>query len=137
MSELLLQKELLAKPRELGAAACAGCAFAQLGCPKQGSGDCPPPQVIESKLATTLLNDDAASEVWATPNGTFRATISPLTEPKPKEALSAIQSIHIEQGRIVIVKTDKSTKNERAPKLKGQPLGDFAASVLLSAKRAK
>lgn len=138
MSEVLLEDKLVARPRELGAVACAGCPFAQLGCPKQGTGDCPPPQYVESRVAAVLLDDDSADRVWASQEGNYYASIKPLVTKKPKEqVLDDIQSIRIEQGRVSIVRNQKATQSERIPKLKGRSLGEFAAALLLSAKRAK
>lgn len=68
MSEIAvktIERPIKLPTQELGAVACAGCPFVQLGCPKAGSGDCPPPAVIESKSARALLEDDSISNVQA------------------------------------------------------------------------
>lgn len=138
MSELLLEDKPVIRPRELGAVACAGCPFAQLGCPKQGTGDCPPPQVVESKVAAALLDDDSAGQVWASSGGSYFATVTPPPMTKPKEqTLGDVHSIHIERGQVSVVRSGNATRRERIPKLKGASLGEFAATLLLSARRAK
>lgn len=138
MNEVLLEDKPVARPRELGAVACAGCPFAQLGCPRQGTGDCPPPQYIESKVAAVLLEDDSVRQVWASPGGGYFAPLVPPPMTKPKEqTLGDVQSIHIERGQVSVVQSGNVTRRERIPKLKGASLGEFAATLLLSAKRAK
>lgn len=138
MSEILLEDKPVARPRDLGVVACAGCPFAQLGCPSRDTGDCPPPRVVESKVAAVLLEDDSAGQVWASPRGSYFATVTPPSMTKPKEqTLRDVQSIHIERGQVSVVQSGNVTRRERIPKLKGASLGEFAATLLLSAKRAK
>lgn len=138
MSELLLNKERnrpVVRPRELGAVACAGCPFAELGCPKQGSGDCPPPEVIEAKQAAPLLEDDRFSTVWATEGG-YEGILQ-----KPKERLK-IEPIPITVPTVNRAPAPKLERPQQSvtpikPVRRGQPLAEFIAELLLPTPKAK
>lgn len=139
MSEVVLKKELaqpVPRPRELGAVACAGCPFAQLGCPKEGTGDCPPPQVAEAKQAATLLEDDRFGRVWATEGG-YQGVLE-----KPKElGVKPVMLPAAEKKPVVQpaarIERPKQVVAPKPPVRRGQSVGEFVAALLLPTAKAK
>lgn len=140
MSEILVKKELTARPRDLGAVACASCPFAELGCPKQGTGDCPPPEVIEAKQAAALFNNKDVNTIWATEGG-FEGVLE-----KPKENLRNIASMSSIVASPQTVKRPinkpipkiekpKQIVAPKPPKQRGQLFGEFVASLLLPTRK--
>lgn len=139
MSELLRGNErtLAAGLRQgLGVAACAGCPFAELGCPSKGTGDCPPPEVIESKQATPLLENDDADEVWAGADGGFYGLRKPK-EQFAKQVAGIEPVLQIPRGGLVTIPKGEAVRAKRQPRQLTRPFGDLAVGILLPAKKAK
>lgn len=136
MNEVLIKKELVARPRELGAVACAGCPFAELGCPKQGTGECPPPEVVEAKQVRVLLEDDRFDTVWATNDG-FQAV---RRKPSEGGAILSLQPPTGDRRRQATTKTERHSQPERQKprpaRKRGQSVGEFVATLLLPGQKA-
>ncbi len=129
-------------PATLGAAACAGCPLAQLGCPgkPEASAECPPPQarVLTQQEVLPALFDDSVESI-ATSGGELYAQV--VQQPQRKLVVSPSRPPARPVAPQIPAKKVALTPERRRPVSPGffTGLGQLAAAAagsFLSAKPA-